>query len=149
MVQLGTKLAQTDGNLAAHPTHLQKSLGVVLSPYLEKVGEAKIASDGLAKELRRAAVIEASIAESGWQGIGAALAAIFKHQNLLMVVGVLLGVSGLFGFFLAWNLGANNRRILEQNRQVIQECNANHASDKDKNGWYTCRLWQLPMPQER
>ncbi len=148
IAELKANLAQTDRNLAGHPQQLGNSLTLVLTPYLEAVGQGKIASDNLAVELRRAAVIEASIAESGWRGIGAALAAIFKHQNLLTMVGALMLSSGLLGAVMAWNLGANDRRILEQNRQVTQECNTNHASDKDKNGWYTCRLWQLPMPKK-
>lgn len=148
MAELKAKLTQTDNELVNHPRQLKDSLDLVLSPYLEAVGQNRIASDGLTKELRAVAVIDASIAESGWRGIGAALAVIFKHQNLMAVVGVLMAVSGVLGAMLVWNLGASNRRIWQQNRQVIQECNTNHASDQDKNGWYTCRLWQLPMPGE-
>ena len=82
MAELKAQLAQTDSNLADHPEHLKKSLELVLNPYLKKVGYAQIASDTLTQELRAVAIIDASIAESGWRGIGAALAAIFKHQNL-------------------------------------------------------------------
>ncbi len=121
----------------------------MLKPYLEEVGRVRIASAQLTKELRAAAVIDASIAESGWRGIGAALAAIFKHQNLMTVVGILMATSGLLGFVFAWNLGAQNRLLLEQNRRVIQVCNTNRASDPDKNGWFTCPLWQLPIPEKR
>lgn len=148
MAELGAKLAQTDYHLQAHPGNLANLLEEGLRPYWEKIGQAKLASDNLAVELRRAAVIDASIAKSGWRGIGAAVAAIFKHQNLLTVVGVLMLVSGLLGAALVWNLGESDRRILEQNRLVTEECDANHASDKDKNGWYTCRSWQLPMPEK-
>ena len=148
MAELMAKLAQTDGNLAGHPEQLKKTLELVLQPYLEEVGRVRIASDQLTKALKAAAIIDASIAESGWRGIGAALAAIFKHQNLMTVVGILVAMSGVLGFAIAWNLGASNRLLLERNRQVIQSCNTNRASDPDNNGWYTCPLWQLPMPQE-
>ena len=149
MADLKAKLAQTDSNLAGHPSHLQKTLELVLNPYLEKVGLAQIASDNLQKELRAAAIIDASIAESGWRGIGAALAAIFKHQNLRTVVGILIVSGGVLGFAVAWKLLAPSRLLLERNRQVIQQCNQSRASDPDKNGWYTCPLWQLPMPEKQ
>ena len=148
MAALGAQLAQTDSNLAEHPSQLKDTLVLVLKPYLEEVGRVRSASNELTKELRAAAVIDASIAESGWRGIGAALSAIFKHQNLLVVVGILMGMSGVLGFGIAWNLGAQNRQLVERNQQVIQECNTNRASDPDKNGWYTCPLWQLPMPEK-
>ena len=148
IAELRAQLTQTDSTLAAHPEHLKNSLGLVLKPYLEEVGRVRIASEQLTKELRAAALVDASIAESGWRGIGAALAAIFKHQNLLTVVGILIATSGLLGFVFAWNLGAQNRLLMERNRRVIQECNSNRASDPDKNGWYTCPLWQLPMPEK-
>ena len=108
MASLKAKLAQTDSNLAGHPEQLKKSLELVLNPYLKEVGYARHASDTLTKELRAAAVIEASIAESGWRGIGAALAAIFKHQNLMTVVGILVGLGGVLGFAVAWKLGESN-----------------------------------------
>lgn len=146
MAELKAKLTQTDNKLVNHPEQLKDSLELVLSPYLEEVGQNRIASDKLTKELRAVAVIDASIAESGWRGIGAALAAVFKHQNLAIVVGVLMAVSGVLGSMLVWNPGESNRSVLQQNRQIIQECNTNLASDQDKNGWYTCPLWQLPMP---
>lgn len=148
MAELMAQLRQTDSNLSSHPEHLKKTLDLVLRPYLEEVGRTRIASDTLTKELRAAAIIDASIAESGWRGIGAALAAIFKHQNLMTMVGILIATSGVLGFILAWNLGAQNRLLLERNRQVIESCNTNRASDPDNNGWYTCPSWQLPMPQE-
>lgn len=148
VAELRAQLRQTDSNLALHPEQLQNALELVLKPYLEGVGRARIATDELTKELRAVAIIDASIAESGWRGIGAALAAIFKHQNLMTVVGVVVATSGLLGFVFAWNLGAQNRLLLERNRQVIEECNTNRASDPDKNGWYTCPSWQLPMPEK-
>ncbi len=80
--------------------------------------------------------------------IGAALAAVFQHQNLLTVVGLLVAAGGVLGFAIAWNLGGDNRRLVERNRQVIQQCNTNSASDPDYNGWYTCPQWQLPMPHK-
>ena len=148
MAEFGAKLAQTNSSLALHPEQLKNSLSLVLQPYLEEVGRARIATDNLAYELRAAAIIDASIANSGWRGIGAALSAIFKHQNLLVVVGILMAMSLVLGFAIAWNYGGQNRQVMERNRQVIQECNTNRASDPDNNGWYTCQLWQLPMPQE-
>ncbi|HEY9779323.1 MAG TPA: hypothetical protein V6D09_04190 [Leptolyngbyaceae cyanobacterium] len=148
IASLGAKLAQTDSNLASHPEQLKNTLALVLKPYLEEVGRTRIASDTLTKELRAAAIIDASIADSGWRGIGAALSAIFKHQNLRTVIGILVAMSLVLGFVIAWNYGGQNRLVMERNRQVIQECNTNRASDPDKNGWYTCPLWQLPMPQE-
>lgn len=148
LAELRAQLRQTDSNLALHPEQLKNYLELVLKPYLDEMGRARIATDELTKELRAVAIIDASIAESGWRGIGAALAAIFKHQNLMTVVGVVVATSGLLGFVFAWNLGAQNRLLLERNRQVIEECNANRASDPDKNGWYTCPLWQLPMPEK-
>jgi hypothetical protein len=148
IAELRAQLTQTDSNLAGHPEQLKKTLTVVLNPYLEEVGRVRIASDQLTKELRAAALVDASIAESGWRGIGAALSAIFKHQNLMTVVGVLIATSGLLGFVFAWNLGAQNRLLLERNRRVIQVCNTNRASDPDKNGWFTCSLWQLPIPEK-
>lgn len=149
IAELKAKLAQTDSNLANHPEQLKNTLALVLRPYLEEVGRVRIASDKLTHELRAAAIIDASIAESGWRGIGAAGAAIFKHQNLLTVVGILMATSGVLGLAIAWNLGAQNRLFLERNRQVIQECNTNRASDPDLNGWYTCPLWQLPIPENQ
>lgn len=148
IASLGAKLAQTDSNLALHPLQLKKTLELVLKPYLEEVGRTRIASDTLTKELKAAAIVDASIASSGWRGIGAALAAIFKHQNLRTVIGILVAMSLVVGFAIAWNLGSQNRLLVERNRQVIQECNTHRASDPDKNGWYTCPLWQLPMPEK-
>ncbi len=94
-------------------------------------------------------MIEASIAESGWRGIGAALAAIFKHQNLMTVVGILMAMGGVLGFAIAWKLGEPNRLLLDRNQQVLQACNKNWASDPHHYGWYTCPLWQLPMPEKQ
>ena len=105
MAELGVKLAQTDSHLAFHPEHLKSSLELVLSPYLEEVGRSSLASNELSKELRAAAAIDASLAESGWRGIGAALAAVFQHQNLLFVMGIFVAVGALLGFGLARNLG--------------------------------------------
>ena len=149
IASLKAQLAQTDSNLKGHPEQLKKSLELVLSPYLEEVGRVRISSDKLTKELRAAAIVDASIAESGWRGIGAALAAIIKHQNLMTVVGILVVSGVVLGFAIAWNLGAQNRLLLERNRQVIQQCNQSRASDPDLNGWYTCPLWQLPMPDKQ
>ncbi len=149
IASLQEKLTQTDSHLKGHPEHLKKSLELVLSPYLSEVGRARIASDQLTKELRAAAIIDAGIASSGWRGIGAALAAIFKHQNLTAVVGILVASGVVLGFAIAWNLLAPHRVLLERNRQVIQQCNRFRASDPDKNGWYTCPLWQLPIPQKQ
>jgi hypothetical protein len=70
MASLKAKLAQTDSNLAVHPEQLKKSLELVLNPYLKEVGHARIASDSLTKELRAAAIIDASMAESGWRELG-------------------------------------------------------------------------------
>jgi len=148
MASLKAKLAQTDSNLQGHPEQLKKSLELVLNPYLKEVGLTRIASDALTKELRAAAVIDASIAESGWRGIGAALAAIFKHQNLMTVVGILMAMGGVLGFAIAWKLGEPNRLLLDRNQQVLQACNKNWASDPHHYGWYTCPLWQLPMPEK-
>lgn len=148
MASLQAQLRQTDSNLSSHPSHLKNSLDLVLRPYLEEVGRTRIASDTLTKELRAAAIIDASIASSGWRGIGAALAAIFKHQNLRTVVGILMGMTGVLGFAIAWNYGGQNRLLIERNRQVIHSCNTHRASDRDLNGWYTCPLWQLPMPKK-
>ena len=135
--------------MAFHPEHLKNSLELVLSPYLEEVGRARMASNELSKELRAAAAIDASLAESGWRGIGAALAAVFQHQNLLFVVGIFVAVGGVLGFGLAWNLAGENRRLVERNREVIRQCNLKNASDPDNNGWYTCPGWQLTMPLKR
>ena len=146
MASLQAQLAQTSSHLALHPEQLKNTLALVLKPYLSEVGLVRIASNELTKELRAAAIIDASIASSGWRGIGAALSAIFKHQNLLTVVGVLMGMTFVLGFAIAWNYGGQNRLLIERNRQVIQKCNTQSASDRDKNGWYTCPLWQLPMP---
>lgn len=149
IASLQEKLTQTDSNLEGHPDQLKKTMELVLNPYLEEVGRTRISSDTLTKELRAAAIIDASIAESGWRGIGAALAAIFKHQNLRTVVGILIVSGGVLGFAVAWKLLAPSRLLLERNRQVIQQCNKSRASDPDKNGWYTCPLWQLPMPEKQ
>jgi len=146
---LKAKLMQTDSHLASHPQQLKNSLEVVLSPYLEEVGRARIASDELTQELRAAAIIDASISESGWMGIGAALAAIFKHQNLTIVVGIFMAIGGVLGFAIAWKLGKPNRLLLDRNQQVLQACNKNWASDPHHYGWYTCPLWQLPMPENQ
>ena len=148
LAELMGKLAQTDSQLALHPEHLKSSLNLVLKPYLEEVGRARMASNELTKELRAAAAIDASLAESGWRGIGAAIAAVFRHQNLLFVVGIFVAVGAVLGFTIAWNLGEYNRRLVERNRQVIQQCNLKNASDPDNNGWYTCPGWQLPMPKK-
>ncbi len=148
MAEFGAKLAQTSSNLALHPEQLKNTLALVLQPYLEEVGRVRIATDKLTYELRAAAIIDASIAESGWRGIGAAIGAIKKHPHLRTVVGILMAMSLVLGFAIAWNLGSQNRLLVERNRQVIQECNTQSASDPDKNGWYTCPLWQLPMPKK-
>jgi hypothetical protein len=141
-------LAELDSSLTEHPELLKGSLALVLQPYLKEMGRMRLASDRLREELQAAAIIEAKITESGWRGIGAALAAIFNHQNLLAVVGALMGTSLILGGAVAWNLGASNRLLLEHNRQATSECDRNLASDKDRNGWYTCPLWQLPMPKK-
>ena len=71
LAELMGKLAQTDSQLALHPEHLKSSLNLVLKPYLEEVGRVRMASHELTKEIRAAAAIDASLAESGWRGIGA------------------------------------------------------------------------------
>jgi len=149
MAELKAKLAQTDSHLASHPQQLKKSLELVLNPYLQKVGYAQIASESLTQELRAAAIIDASISSSGWRGIGAALAAIFKHQNLATAVVILMAMGGVLGFAIAWKLVESNRLLLDRNQQVIQACNKNWASDPHHYGWYTCPLWQLPMPEKQ
>lgn len=149
MAELRALLAQSERQLALHPEHLKNSLELVLSPYLEEVGRSRMAYIELSKELRAAAAIDASLAESGWRGIGAAFAAVFKHQNLLVVVGIFVAVGGVLGLALSWNLVGESRRLVERNREVIQQCNIKNASDPDNNGWYTCPSWQLPMPQKR
>ena len=147
IAELKAKLVQSERQLALHPEQLKSSLELVLKPYLEEVGRSRMASQKLTEELRAAAVIDASLAESGWRGIGAAFAAVFKHQNLLFVMGIFVAVGGVLGLAIAWNLGGYNRRIVERNREVIQQCNLKNASDPDSNGWYTCPGWQLPMPR--
>ncbi len=147
MSQLKAQLLQTDSNLHSHPIYLQNSLELVLAPYLEQIGHARISSDNLTKELQSAAMIDASISQSGWRGIGVALSAIFKHQNLMIIVGVLMFIAGTLGFFFAWKLGESNRAMLERNKQILPVCNKNWASDPHHYGWYTCPLWQLPMPE--
>ena len=129
---------QLERQLALHPEQLKEFLELVLSPYLEEVGRSSLASNELTKELRAAAAIDASLAESGWRGIGAAFAAVFQHQNLLFVMGIFVAVGAVLGFGLARNLGGDNRRLVERNREVIQQCNLKNASDPDLNGWYTC-----------
>lgn len=141
-------MEELDSSLAEHPERLKDSVSAVLKPYLTEMGLMRLATDELREELQAAAIIEAGIAESGWRGIGAALAAIFQHQNLLAVVGSLMGISLILGGAVAWNLGGSNRLLLEHNREAIRECNRDLASDKDRNGWYTCPLWQLPMPKK-
>ena len=148
MADLKTKLTQTDTNITGHPLKLQKSLELVLNPYLEEVGRSRIASDNLSQELRAAAIIDASIAQSGFRGIGAALSAIFKHQNLMLVVTMLVAISGFSGFAVAWKLGEFNRLLVDRNQKVILSCYKNWASDSHHSGWYTCPVWQLPMPEQ-
>jgi hypothetical protein len=141
-------LEELDSSLTEHPEQLKHSLELVLQPYLKDMGLMRRATNELTKELQAAAIIEAKIAESGWRGIGAALAAIFQHQNLLAVVGGLMGISLILGGAVTWNLGGYNRAIFEHNRGAISECDRNFAPKRGKNDWYTCPLWQLPMPKK-
>lgn len=147
IAELKAGLLQSERQLALHPEQLKSSLELVLQPYLKEMGHSRTASQELTKELRAAAVIDASLAESGWRGIGVAFSAVFKHQNLLFVMGIFVAVGGVLGLAMAWNLGGYNRRLVERNREVIQQCNLKNASDPDSNGWYTCPGWQLPMPR--
>lgn len=122
---------------------------MVLDPYLQEIGRNRIASDNLSKELRAAAIIDASIAQSGFRGIGAAMGAIFKHQNLMIVVTILISTGAFLGFAIAWKLGEFNRLIVDHNQKVIQTCNKNWASDSHHTSWYTCPVWQLPTPEQK
>lgn len=146
---LEAKLMQTDSHLASHPQELENSLKLALSPYLQEVNRNWVASDTLTKELRAAAILDANITESGWRGIGTALSAIFKHQNLTVVVGIFMIFGGVLGFGIAWKLGAPNRLILERNQQVLEFCNQNWVSKPPPSGWYTCPIWQLPVPEKK
>lgn len=148
LAEVRSALLQVDGSLAEHPERLKDAVWAALAPYLKEMGRARSATDELTTELRAAAIIEAKITESGWRGIGAALAAIFQHQNLLAVVGGLMGISLILGGAVAWNLGGANRALFEHNREAIRDCDRNFAPKKGKNDWYTCPLWQLPMPRK-
>ncbi len=149
MAELKAQLTQTDSILVNHPQELNNSLELVLGPYLQEVSRNRITSDTLTKELRAAAILDANITESGWRGIGTALSAIFKHQNLTVVVGILMLIGGVLGFGIAWKLGASNRLILERNQQILEFCNQNWVSKPPPSGWYTCPIWQLPVPSKK
>lgn len=102
----------------------------------------------LTQELRASAVLDAALSQSGWRGIGAAIGAIFRLDNLGVVA--LMICTGSLGMGLAighW-FSDRERGIIEFNKGVIQECHQHFAADADKNGWYTCPQFQLPMPRK-
>lgn len=102
----------------------------------------------LTEELRASAIVDASIGQSGWRGIGAAIGAIFRLKNLSFVVLMMVSATLGLGLALGSRFSDREREIIDFNTGVIQDCDQNFAADADKNGWYTCPIFQLPMPRK-
>ena len=102
----------------------------------------------LAQELRASAVLDASLSQSGWRGIGAAVGAIFRLESLGFVVLILFFSTLGAGLGLGYRFSAGERQMIKFNQKIIQDCRENYAVDADKNGWYTCPQFQLPMPRK-
>ena len=58
----------------------------------------------------------------------------------MTVVGILVVSGVVLGFAVAWNLLAQNRLLLERNRQVIQQCNASWASESQVMASILCKF---------
>lgn len=124
------------------------SVNNALSNPVEEIRAARQDVRILTQELRASAVLDASLAQSGWRGIGAAVGAIFRLENLGAVVAGMISVGFLTGFAIAHWFASRDRGIIQFNQGVIQDCHQNYAADADKNGWYTCPNFQLPMPRQ-
>ena len=145
---LRQEMEELQRQLKVLPSTMASECARVMKEPLQGIYLAQLATEQLTMELRTAAVIEASLSQSGWRGIGAALGGIFRLGNLRWVVGAIVWVSMGMGATVAWQVSAGERRILEFNRGIVQECEQSYASDQDGNGWYTCPLFQLPMTRE-
>lgn len=120
---------------------------VLIEP-VQEIRSARTDIRSLTQELRASAVLESSLSQSGWKGIGTAISSITRLDNLRVVVAGMMGTSFLIGIGIANGFAAGDREIIQFNRGVIQDCHQNYAADVDKNGWYTCPKFQLPMPQK-
>lgn len=127
---------------------ISRTVKTVLTEPVQEIRSARNDVRVLTQELRASAVLDASLAKSGWRGIGAAVGAIFRLDNLGIVVAGMIGIGCCTGIVITHWLAAGDRGIIQFNRGVIQDCHQNYAADADKNGWYTCPLFQLPMPRK-
>lgn len=124
------------------------SIREALTEPVQEIRAARQDFRGLTRELRASAVLDASLSQSGWRGIGAAIGAIFRLENLMVVFIGAVFVSLIMGILLSNWVSARDRHIIDFNKKVIKECHQNYAKDEDKNGWYTCSIFQLPMPKK-
>ncbi|QUY40414.1 hypothetical protein [Acaryochloris marina] len=120
----------------------------LLEDSVQEIRSARQDIRGLTQELRASAVLDSSLSQSGWRGIGTTIGAIFRLDNLKIVVAGMISIGFLAGIGIANWFASGDRDIIHFNRKVIQDCHQNYAADADKNGWYTCPLFQLPMPRE-
>ncbi|PZD70402.1 hypothetical protein C1752_13128 [Acaryochloris thomasi RCC1774] len=127
---------------------LVSSVREALTEPVQEIRAARQDFRTLAQELRASAVLDASLSQSGWRGIGAAVGAIFRLENLMVVFAGTVFVSLIMGILLSNWLSARDRHIIKFNKGVIRDCKENYAADADKNGWYTCPIFQLPMPKK-
>lgn len=120
----------------------------VLKEPVQEIRSARTDIRSLTQELRASAVLDSSLSQSGWRGIGAAINSIWRLDNLGIVVAGMISMGFLSGLGIANWFASGDRQIIQFNQGVIQDCHQNYAADEDKNGWYTCPKFQLQMPRK-
>lgn len=120
----------------------------VLTEPVQEIRSARTDIKSLTQELRASAVLDSSLSQSGWRGIGAAINSIWRLDNLGIVVAGMISMGFLSGLGIANWFASGDRQIIQFNKGVIQDCHQNYAADNDKNGWYTCPNFQLQMPRK-
>ena len=120
----------------------------VLTEPVQEIRSARTDIRSLTQELRASAVLESSLSQSGWKGIGAAINSIWRLENLGIVVAGMISMGFVAGIGITHWVASGDRDIIHFNRKIIQECKQDYAKDEDNNGWYTCPIFQLPIPRK-
>ena len=120
----------------------------VLKESVQEIRSTRHDVRGLTQELRASAVLDSSLSQSGWRGIAAAINSVWRLDNLRIVVAGIISMGFLAGIGIANWVASGDRDIIHFNKKIIQECKQNYAKDEDNNGWYTCAIFQLPMPKK-
>jgi hypothetical protein len=126
------------------PEQISETVIELLGEPLAQVRESNNSVSKLSLQLFQSTVLEAALSQSGWLGIMAAARAIGRHKHLAIVVGAIAIISGLIGGKVAWQVGAENREIMEYNDGVIEQCYKRFLPAKGTKKWFSCPGFQLP-----